>query len=61
MAALEPAAVVPPHACVDTNALERNLTMLSGVDEHMKKMQLSQTRIAEDESVRGQHVQLSAR
>uniref|UniRef100_A0AAV1VHV0 Uncharacterized protein n=1 Tax=Peronospora matthiolae TaxID=2874970 RepID=A0AAV1VHV0_9STRA len=55
-AATEPAVVVPPHAherSADTNALERVLTMLGGVEERMKKMELSQARISEDERMRG--------
>lgn len=44
--------VVPPHArekSADINVLERVLTMLSGIDKRIKKIELSQAIIAEDE------------
>ena len=52
----EPAVVVPPHAhekSADTDAPERVPTMLSGMGERMKKIKLSQARLAEDERMRG--------
>ena len=51
-AAAEPAVVVPPHAyerSADTDALERVLIILSGMDERMEKMELYQARLAEDD------------
>ena len=55
-AASDPAVVVPPHVherSADTNALERVLNMLSGMDERMKKMELYQAKLDEDERMQG--------
>ena len=48
--------VVPPHAHernAENDALEKVLKMLNSMDERMKKTELSQARIDEDERMRG--------
>ncbi|CAI5725776.1 unnamed protein product [Peronospora destructor] len=55
-AASEPTVVIPPHAharSAETDAMQKVLEMLSKMDDRMKKMELSQERIDEDERMRG--------
>ena len=55
-AAAEPVVVVLPHAherSADADSLERFLTRLIDMNERMKKMELSQARLAEDERMQG--------
>ena len=55
-AAYEPAVVIPPHTharSAETDAIQKVLKMLGGMDERMKKMELSQASIDQDERMRG--------